>query len=101
MVFGKLSSKACAILLFIAGMLISVLAAYCVASNLGWTRSFVPVEKIADAAPAAWTYVRSVPLTAGIGTAVFVIGVILSFLAAELYYFVLEFLKKAKEVVDE
>lgn len=100
--FGKLSSKACAILLFIAGILISLFIAYYAGSKLGWTRSFVPVEKIADAAPSTWIYVRSIPLTAGIGAAVFAVGAILAFLATELYYFVLEFFKKkSKEAVDE
>lgn len=49
--FGKLSSKTCAALLFAAGLIISLALAYHLGSKWSWEEILVPVERIVDARP--------------------------------------------------
>ena len=92
--FGKLSSKTCATLLFVIGLICSLAMAYLLASVLSWQTVWVAVERSIDALPTQPVLQQNTALMTGIGAVVFLAGVILSFLAAELYYFMLEFFKK-------
>ena len=91
--FGKLSSKTCAALLFAAGLIISLALAYHLGSKWSWEEVLVPVERIVDARPTQPMWQQNMTKLAGFGTAVFCLGTGISYLAAELYYSVLEFFK--------
>ena len=91
--FGKLSSKTCAALLFAAGLIISLALAYHLGSKWSWEEVLVPVERIVDARPTQSMWQQNMTKMAGFGTAVFCVGTVISYLAAELYYSVLEFFK--------
>ena len=53
----------------------------------------MPVERIVDARPTQSMWKQNMTKMAGFGTAVFCVGTVISYLAAELYYSVLEFFK--------
>ena len=91
--FGKLSSKTCAALLFAAGLIISLALAYHLGSKWSWEEILVPVERIVDARPTQSMWQQNMTKLAGFGTAVLCLGTVISYLAAELYYSVLEFFK--------
>ena len=91
--FGKLSSKTCAALLFAAGLIISLALAYHLGTKWSWEEVLVPVERIVDARPTQSMWQQNMTKMAGFGTAVFCVGTVISYLAAELYYSVLEFFK--------
>ncbi len=93
--FGKLSSKTCAALLLAAGLIISLALAYRLGSKWSWEEVLVPVERIVDARPTQPMRQQNMTKLAGFGTAVFCLGAVVSYLAAELYYSVLEFFKAA------
>ena len=93
--FGKLSSKTCAALLLAAGLIISLALAYRLGSKWSWEEVLVPVERIVDARPTQSMRQQNMTKLAGFGTAVFCLGAVVSYLAAELYYSVLEFFKAA------
>ena len=93
--FGKLGSKTCAALLLAAGLLISLGIAYRLGSAWSWEDVWVAVERSADAIPSHLTQQQNIPKRVGLTAAVFSVGAVVSFLAAELYYSILEFFRTA------
>ena len=67
--FGKLSSKTCAALLFAAGLIISLALAYHLGSKWSWEEVLVPVERIVDARPTQSMWQQNMTKMAGFGTA--------------------------------
>lgn len=93
--FGKLSSKTCAALLFAVGLLIFLALAYYLGEKWSWEEVLVAVERSADAIPSHSMWQQNPQKKALISAGVFCLGVVVSFLTAELYHAVLEFFKSA------
>lgn len=98
--FGRLSSKTCAALLFAAGLAVSLILAYRLGSAWSWEQVLAAVERTADAVPSQRIWQQNMAKLAGYGAMVFCLGAVLSFLAAELYYFTLEFFKRASKATE-
>lgn len=94
--FGKLHAKACATLLFTAGELVSLVVAWLAADKYGWSEFWAAALRTANAQPTFELGQRSILLTIVVGLVVFVVCSIFSFLAAELYYWLLKSLKRPR-----
>ena len=94
MIFRKLSSRTCAWILLLLGVLISLGIACWVGSEMGVVTTLVAKDKSIDAVPSIPLETFSLPHALAYGIPVFVIGSVISCLGSELYYAALEFFRE-------
>lgn len=90
----KLSSKKCSVLFLIVCIIFSLLFAYSFAMKYGVSTEYVAITKNIDAPEILPMDTPNVPLSIALGVVAFSLFAVLSVLASELFYCVLEFLRQ-------